>query len=1444
MSRSVAPLPRFLACIATVLLASCGGGGGGGSRSSSSAPPQAPPPPPPVNSAPVVTIAAPATGNSFAEGDAVRLEGSALDVEDGQVADSLLRWSLTSGEELGTGSSLVVSTLALGNRTIRLTTTDSDGAQGTASVSIRITERGTPPAARVGETNPYAGRIQRKAVKRDDEIILIGRGNAADELVYGIVDKPVARYRQEPGTMPSPRTTVRRTGLAPVAGAAGRILASNLHQAAVVTRTTSAPAQFQLDIVRLVNPGEDQAATLAFAPPIPGGPIAVDVADLDAFDEVGGVKARTAPAEHASRYHDEVTLAYAEAAGTELRARIRVLSFEDVEDPQLREGPVPGPTSEVSALTTTAMLPTSRLVIAHGDALYGSRPGPHLLIAYLDTARRVVIDIYEYRHTRADPDVADPRTDSRELLHVRNVVLTAALTDAAATAGGWDVVVGNGAQLGMENPFEVFDLVLVAYHRDGLYAQDGWKLENLDGQDSPIVIGSFLDELASVSDGAGGQIPLTILPNARLRAVLGRVVDPEPNRCEATGLLVLADTNRGPVVQSMSAFVENPELGQFRFGPLTQAPAWPNIATVRARAVTTQVTNTLLAAGGLVSDRNGLIDDRGKSPAGITEFAHDCGHVSGTDLLGKMPSFYVAEPEFRQISAVTMLLGSTGGGLYITAPLDAAIDELPILLAADANGDAAYYQATHCITGPSAECRRLFVGDADLHYSLENVETQNVVLQQPPKHVDFLRGLGGIVDVSMRDDYFAEFAQTTSNDGSINRKLKTDWSLGGRIGIGVGPAIPKGSDKEFSSLANLSLDVEHKSVQDQFQQTQATVSLTQTTGAVDDDVIWSKIQTTDFWRFPAQGGKPDGKPDDPGALPDDAYLEIAIPGEPVTAIGPGSLSDAYQPGHQIGNILTYPTIDGDVQDIGELFDYLGSYVPTDQAGRRECKPVSDGDLNGCIVRINGLLQQVAQVAAGDDFVGGEFESLTNPVDVAEVLQVGGISYQAELQFDTNVQRGQTVTNTDTIKANLDAKLPLASKGVELSAELRAEASFENARISENSLGSKTRIALHVPATIPIQRSYRVRPSFGFTPSGALQVSYQVSTDGSAATFWQQQYAAPDPALNLPYRIVRGANGFELNSDFSRNRMKSFFVRDGAGIDPAHPGGSVGPVLAAAPSAGDPVQLEVRVFNLSVSTAVSNLEVEFAAQAYENGAGVGPLMPLGSSTIDFLPYRGQFADAPSGHIASAFLIWDTAAFGPSAGDALKDYLIYVTLDPGNRIDSETHELGDRFDDPLRGPLDVTIDSQLEKGQNNRGWALVRVAPSLALASASASQAAKQHATHSRKDQMPRPVRLRLAGLDQSEAAARLSGTLHEPMRLSIQLQTEQLSRAHGVLQVFDGDPAQGAEMIAATTVQGLAGEVTTEQIDWRPKRAGDCILYIRYLGSGATGTLLVPVRVQP
>src|SRR5262249_22685382 len=156
-----------------------------------------------------------------------------------------------------------------------------------------------------------------------------------------------------------------------------------------------------------------------------------------------------------------------------------------------------------------------------------------------------------------------------------------------------------------------------------------------------------------------------------------------------------------------------------------------------------------------------------------------------------------------------------------------------------------------------------------------------------------------------------------------------------------------------------------------FSSSEVALSLTQSTGAVDDDVLWSKRQTIDFWRFPAQGGRHEGALHEPSKLPDDAWMEISVPAEPEMQIGPGSLNEDYQPTYTIGNVLTYPTFSGGTDDLGDLFDFLGSYVPSDENGTRHCKPFQDGDVASCLILVNDgvneFLMPVAEVLAGDEF---------------------------------------------------------------------------------------------------------------------------------------------------------------------------------------------------------------------------------------------------------------------------------------------------------------------------------------------------------------------------------------------------------------------------------------------------------------------------------------------
>src|SRR5512143_1213484 len=67
--------------------------------------------PPPGNQPPQVRITQPSAGTSISAGDTLVLAGTASDPEDGTLTGASLAWSSSRDGALGSGDSLVVSTL-------------------------------------------------------------------------------------------------------------------------------------------------------------------------------------------------------------------------------------------------------------------------------------------------------------------------------------------------------------------------------------------------------------------------------------------------------------------------------------------------------------------------------------------------------------------------------------------------------------------------------------------------------------------------------------------------------------------------------------------------------------------------------------------------------------------------------------------------------------------------------------------------------------------------------------------------------------------------------------------------------------------------------------------------------------------------------------------------------------------------------------------------------------------------------------------------------------------------------------------------------------------------------------------------------------------------------------------------------------------------------------
>ncbi|MCO6450206.1 MAG: hypothetical protein J5I90_05400 [Caldilineales bacterium] len=90
------------------------------------------------NKAPFVTIIEPPDGQSFAPGALVLMQGNAVDMEDGTLAESAMEWSSDVQGVLGTGASLPRNDLVPGWHTLTLTAEDSEGETAEATTHILI----------------------------------------------------------------------------------------------------------------------------------------------------------------------------------------------------------------------------------------------------------------------------------------------------------------------------------------------------------------------------------------------------------------------------------------------------------------------------------------------------------------------------------------------------------------------------------------------------------------------------------------------------------------------------------------------------------------------------------------------------------------------------------------------------------------------------------------------------------------------------------------------------------------------------------------------------------------------------------------------------------------------------------------------------------------------------------------------------------------------------------------------------------------------------------------------------------------------------------------------------------------------------------------------------------------------------------------------------------
>jgi hypothetical protein len=102
-----------------------------------------------IGAAPTLEVVAPSSGSSFVQGEELIFSAVANDAEDGTL-DAAIEWSSSLNGSLGTGATVVTSSLSAGSHVITARITDSDGNVVTQSLNLTLLPNtNTPPTVSI-----------------------------------------------------------------------------------------------------------------------------------------------------------------------------------------------------------------------------------------------------------------------------------------------------------------------------------------------------------------------------------------------------------------------------------------------------------------------------------------------------------------------------------------------------------------------------------------------------------------------------------------------------------------------------------------------------------------------------------------------------------------------------------------------------------------------------------------------------------------------------------------------------------------------------------------------------------------------------------------------------------------------------------------------------------------------------------------------------------------------------------------------------------------------------------------------------------------------------------------------------------------------------------------------------------------------------------------------
>ena len=687
------------------------------------------------------------------------------------------------------------------------------------------------------------------------------------------------------------------------------------------------------------------------------------------------------------------------------------------------------------------------------------------------------------------------------------------------------------------------------------------------------------------------------------------------------------------------------------------------------------------------------------------------------------------------------------------------------------------------------------------------------------------------VSTDVTTGFTSSFTTANTNASTSSRKSTTSWGVAVKQTEGIKakykiPDVGSVSGSVKTSISNSYQNV-HSQYDSQYKKSTEALS----TYTAFDDQIYYTIENQNIFSYPILGQEDgNGNP---------LYAIYSVPSQVVTTLNEAATQEWYQPIHEPGNVLSYPSSEAMLQN---------EYTPgsTDLKSSKTCIVVS-GNTASTLVEWDGQTSDTTSAGFTDALSGDLKVSVSAKVD-ASVL-TGGVGGKFFGSVDVSgsgawstLNQNSTVTTSSNALAIAEPQFDKTSKfGYAYESLVFG---YSNANPPYQNPSSLLPAKLDVKTAGPLYAGFIANP---VSTAPGLQCGQP------EVAWWPNVYTKPDVGFNHPLRWdVSTDNQATFNKfhkpsadhailDQSFYQMKGMFITT-APSDTGTPGSIVQSVQE-----GNSVKLTARVYNFSlVSTnalvADSTVHVRFYGQKRCSLPNNGVTYPDGTVT-DLCPNAAFLIPSaqPGGDVVLPPIVgfnesspnWSLASVNFDTSGHGDQKLIFWAVtwiqDANGKVVSEMAGHG-VSETSFEGKTFQNIsDIALENHSNNVGM-YGTYTPFYVIPAAGNTQAdAEPLAVQSASGVSGKEVAITAASEEGSLSAIHIvlqSHTLPLDKKSKVQVTlSADKSFPGSTIRYYDGNPASGGKLFDLQTLHPMPSNSSdTERVFFRPERCGSHTLY--------------------